>query len=143
MTKVKRFDIDLSEVSGYVDGEHDEVIRRELSRYRVLSDKFLYTVLDGDRADELERTGTYGKPGGEVQRQKDSIFAFRESELVWDALSVHCIKTHIGQYLNPALAVWKRNHFTVSFFSSGEEYIFKNPERKPEALTAIAQLVLE
>jgi len=45
----------LTNVSGYVDGEHDNVIRRELSRNRVLSDKFLYTVLDGDRADELEK----------------------------------------------------------------------------------------
>lgn len=143
MTKVKRFDIDLTNVSGYVDGEHDNVIRRELSRNRVLSDKFLYTVLDGDRADELEKNGTYGRPGGESHRQKNSIFAFKESELVWDTDSVHCIKTHIGQYLNPALAVWERAHFTDSNFSSGEEYLFKNPERKPEALRAIAQLVLE
>jgi hypothetical protein len=142
MRQVRKFPIDLSQTTGYIEGEEDEIVQGELTRQGLFSPQFLYTVLDGDRLVELQTTGTYGKPGGKTHRNEHGIFAFNHKNLIWDAgASPDCIKTYQTGYPNPAMAIWKRDHFVdYHYFASGEEYVFKDPKNKPKALEAIALL---
>ena len=155
-SRVRKLEIDLSNVSGYIEGEYDKVIIGALKSHKLYSPDFLYTVLDGDKLDILEREGTYRSKGDEFvedtnahlrgdginYNDQDIIYAFNLANFKWeDGSNPDCIKTFQAKYINPALAVWDRSQFEEDYFASTNEgYRFKNPDRKQDALVAIVNL---
>jgi len=136
---IKKFEIDLSKASPYVDGKHDEIIYRVLRSQCLFNVNCLYSVCDGDEIEELKKTGTY-------RRKSNSIFAFTKPELVWDNHpELNDVEAHAIRYKNPALAVFKRCHFEIVSHLKEEkddwkEYRFKNPDKKLEALLGVGIL---
>lgn len=138
--KIRRLEIDLSETSGYVDGEEDEIIQRALKSAGLFSDEFLYTMFNGDRIKQVETTGQYR---GSCE-DPNSIFAFTMDELRWvEEIGNPCdLKTYARDYENPAMIVYRRREFLSMNLSETKgllfEYEFLHPERKVDAIEAIA-----
>lgn len=135
---MKKFNIDLSKVSGYIDGEEDRKIRGQLKKHGLLNQNCLYSVFNGRREKQILETGNYR------QGNPDSIFAFTKNELVWKAeIGIHNdIKTHLEQYLeSPAIAIYDKKQFTQDYNrGTNLEYFFNNPNKKLETLLGIAFL---
>ncbi len=139
-SKICRLEIDLSETSGYINGEEDEIIQRALKSAGLFSEEFLYTMFNGDRITQVEQTGQYRGPC----EDPNSIFAFGVDELRWvEEPGKPCdLKTYSREYTNPAMIVYRRREFSSMNLSETRgllfEYEFIHPERKVDAVEAIA-----
>lgn len=131
----RRLEIDLSRVSGYVDGEEDKVITRNLRKAGLFSNKFLYSVFNGRRTNQVKKTGSYRAP------EHENVFAFELKDLKWDSGALgdpNCIKTHSRQYDRPAIGVYH-----ASMLEKMRELDFEYKflcEDKRKAVAAIAFL---
>jgi len=135
---MKKINIDLSKITRYIDGEEDRIISGRLIKHRLYNQDCLYSVFNGNRAEQIKTTGSYR------DENPDSIFALTKDELVWEAeIGVHNdIKIHSAQYPdNPAIAIYDKKQFFQDFMRGTRwEYFFKNPNKKLEALLGIAFL---
>jgi PhoPQ-activated pathogenicity-related protein len=134
---MKKFNIDLSKIIRYVDGQEDRIIRGQLIRHGLYNQDCLYSVFNGDKAKQPKKTGSYR------DKNLDSIFALTKDELVWESGSTHnSLKSLSDQYPNnPAIAIYDKKQFFQDFMrGTNWEYFFKNPDKKLEALLGIAFL---
>lgn len=134
---MKKFNIDLSKVSGYIEGEEDKKIRGQLIKHGLYNQNCLYSVFNGKREKQVLETGNY------IEGNPDSIFAFTKDKLGWETEEPfhNHIKNLTRDYTLPAIAIYDKNQF-VQDHSRGTnwEYFFKNPDKKLEALLGIAFL---
>jgi len=136
---VVRTTVDLSGVSGYVNGEEDELIRSGLEEKGLLGEDYLYSVFDHSKVDRLLRTGSTRRKGVEV------IYAFREEEMVWsrDSGEVNPVRDIVREYFEPGIAVYDRDGLTSAYRADSDfGYEFVNPDRKLEALKGIVELII-
>ncbi len=134
---IKKFEIDLSEISGYIDGEEDKIIQGQLKKQRLYNKNCLYSVFNGRRENQILRTGNYRK--GNL----NSIFAFIKNDFVWETdIGINNdIKNLSNQYIeSPAIAIYNKTKFYQGSGDYKYEYFFKNPNKKLEALLGIAFL---
>ncbi len=143
--KIIRLEIDLSDTCGCVDNEEDEIIQTGLKSAGVFSEDFLYSVFNGARVAQVERTGQYRHPGSE---HPNSIFAFAFDELVWEGKpGDSCdIETYARNYSPAGLIVYRADHL-ARVADQGDkrllfEYEFVHPDRKVDAVEAIALIRL-
>lgn len=139
MAKIKRFAIDLSKCTGYVNGEHDEIIAKVLTKNKFFSQDYLYSVVDGNKSDRLAKNGTY---------RDNIIYAFSRDQLLWEnPISNQGLERYVRQYSNPALAIWNRSQFddhnSIEKAESSFAYQFKNPDKKQNSLIALVKLRIE
>jgi hypothetical protein len=100
-----------------------------LERRGLLSDDFLYTVVDGDRLDEILEHGTY-------RPDEDTIFSLDREALERPKTSPsETFDEYLKKYDNSAVAVYDLNEFDRD--PSPDLFRFKNPGRKKDALVAI------
>ena len=136
---VKKFNIDLSKISGYIEEEHDKKIKGQLIKHGFFNRNCLYSVFNSNRIKQIEETGNYRK-------ESDSIFALTKEELIWESEFGHnSLKELSNQYpKNPAIAIYNRKQFYEDYEKGSRyEYFFINPDKKLEALIAIAFLKFE
>jgi len=137
---MKEFQIDLREISGYIDGEEEKTIHSGLRKQGMLRKSLLYSVFNWNRARQLRQTGNYRKDN------PDSIFALTKEELVWESENPrnrNDLKQLTNSYGYPAIAVYDKTHFTRDpNVCAVFEYSFKNPTRKTEALVGIARILI-
>ncbi|MBI2452324.1 hypothetical protein HYV50_04590 [Candidatus Pacearchaeota archaeon] len=131
--KVRRGFVDLSGVSGYVEGEHDEKIRVVLRRNGLLSRRNLYTVFDFGKVGDVLETGFTRRAGEEM------IYALRSEQLIWDNGDKNSLKVHAKQYGQPGIAVYDGREM-IKDEESQYGYYFKNPNRKKETLFGVIEL---
>ena len=130
---MKVFDIDMSHICGYVDGEEDKVIRKALRKQELLNKRCLYSIFNGERTEQVKKTGNYRMP------KLDSIFAFQKHELFWETdMTPNSIKTHLQDYDPPGIVVYDRQKFYQDFKKGTHwEYFFKDLQNKPKAVLGI------
>lgn len=130
--KIREFTIDMSRIHPYEPAERfEEKLFGELEKRSLLEDSFLYTVVDGERANKLKQNGTY--------TEEDIIYAFKRDQLRWDSDNTvdQTLKRYAREYDAPAIAIWQGDLFVED---SPLAYKFINPDRKAEALKGIAKL---
>lgn len=135
---VKKFNINMSKIPLYLEGEEDGRIRRQLRENRLYNRNCLYAVFNGAREKQILKTGNYRKGN------PDSIFALTKKELIWqgEIERDNSIKNLAMGYSTPAIAVFDRDKLYKDG-TKGDyrwEYFFKNPDKKLEALLGIAFL---
>ncbi|MEK6936286.1 MAG: hypothetical protein AABW67_05855 [Nanoarchaeota archaeon] len=137
MINTKKIKIDLSNCSGYIEGEENQIIIGQLKKNGFYNKNYLYSVFNGDRIKQIQKTGNYR------EENPDSIFAFNKSELIWEAeIGIHNdIKSLCRDYQEPAIAVYDSKKFKRNYAKGTNwEYFFKNTDKKLEALLGIALL---
>lgn len=144
---MKKAVVDLSKVSGYIEGEEDEKIAKVLKSEKLYSPRFLYSIFNIHRTKQVMMTGNYRNPGNSEDpddpESRNSIFAFRLSEFIWESPmsgDLTCIKTHAKQYYDPAIAVYDKNHFVKV---DDYEYRFKDQKNRAKSLVGIVSLKLQ
>lgn len=131
---IKKFDINMREISGYVDGESDKRIITELKKQELYFENFLYSVFNGQRAEQIEKTGVYR------QGNPNEIFAFSKENLSWNGEGITGgLDLYTKNYELPAIAIYDRTHFSDK--NCGVyEFSFKNPNKKVDAVRGIGFL---
>ena len=125
MKKIKTLTINLSNADGYAY-THEEIIKKNLKKKGLLSDNYLYTIIDGDKLDILNKYGTY--------RKGNAIYAFRIDELRQNSQDENDLYNFLAEYKNPAMVVYKKDNFQDDLHY---RYFFKEPDKKKESLEAI------
>lgn len=132
---IKKININLARISGYIEGEYDRKIRGQLKKNSLYNKNYLYSIFNGNRIKQIEETGNYRK------ENPDSIFALTKDELVWESeFNKNSLKHLSIQYDNPTIAIYDRSQFREDYEKGRYEYFFKDPDKKLEALIAIAFL---
>jgi len=143
--RIARGTIDLSNISGYCDGEEDEVVRKELRKQRLYGDDFLYTIFDYGKVRRLLETGATTSEC----LNEGIIYAFNFRQFVWDGADGPPANTNIPSrlakdYLPSGLAVFDRE-----FLENGGDkvqsdygYVFKNPHERLDALRGVFKIKL-
>ncbi|MBS3071994.1 hypothetical protein J4408_03315 [Candidatus Pacearchaeota archaeon] len=111
MKTIRRIEIDLTDLHDYVHEprQWDERIRTKLKEENLLDDKFIYTIIDGDKINELVRKGTY--------RKGETIFAFTKDYLIWQASTdVDSTRFYADLYENSALSIWTKKGFEACYW---------------------------
>ena len=101
---------------------------------KLYDNSFLYTVVDGERIDELKQQGTY--------RKGNDIFACQKDEIIGDRTEDGSIEGHLIIYNHPAIVVWKKDEFERSIIIPSR-YSFQDPENKVAAIEAIVSIEME
>ncbi|HLC31863.1 MAG TPA: hypothetical protein VJK51_04290 [Candidatus Nanoarchaeia archaeon] len=130
---IKRFTIPLAHIHPYEDGGYERKIKETLDEKDLLGNDFLYTIVDGKRTAELKKNGTY--------REGKTIYALTQDQLIWTSVDYNSnpLEKMAQDYDHPAIAIWHKTKFKLK---AKYEFVFKDPDKKPEALIAIAQLKL-
>ena len=134
---MKKFNIDLSKCSGYIDGEENRVIFGQLRKQKFYNKNCLYSVFNGNRSKQVEEMGNYRKDN------PNSIFAFTKEELGWETEEPfhNYIKNLTRDYDDPAIVIYDKNQFFQDYIMGTDwEYFFKNSDKKLESLLGIAFL---
>jgi len=136
---VKKGKIDLKGLSGYVDGEEDGIIRKELERRGLYSGECLYSFFNRNKKNQVRETGSYRK------EDPDEIFALKVDELVWEEIgNPNSVRTMVELYDGKAsLAVYDMNCFYNPENGPPFEYTFIDSRNKVNALLGILDIEID
>jgi len=138
MSKIENIRIDLSGVSGYVDGEYDELIQRSLSDSDLFRESDLYSVFNYAKLERLLESGTTRNPGDNI------IYALSRDQLKWDNGEPNCLSVCVLQEEDsPGIAVLD-GKFLKSAYGAGSEFGYEFLYRKDRAgaLRGVVELIL-
>ena len=126
---MKEVKIIVKDVDGYSRTVSQELVAK-LREQKLYRKDYLFSVVDGTRAEELKVNGNY--------RRDDAIYAYSKNELL--DTGEGSIIDFLDEYKQPAIAVWNNSLFEKSF-GIDWRYIFKNTDKKLEALIAIVHVL--
>jgi hypothetical protein len=110
-----------------IDGDNrslEQILGAKLKSHGLLRKDHLFTGIKKSALDDLKETGNY--------RPYNSIFAYTKEELLNSDHS-QSIWNHVDDF-NPVIVVWNKDAFS---YNSVQEYNFKDPEKKLEAIAGI------
>ncbi|MFA5173625.1 MAG: hypothetical protein WC438_00400 [Candidatus Pacearchaeota archaeon] len=138
---MEKFTVDLSGISRHIDGfekEYEQILKGQLLKHGFYNKNCLYSVFDDFFTKKLEETGTYRfNKSGEA---KKGIFAFKKQDLIWAPDENTNIWFYIESQLNPGIAIYDKRQFNNEDDDPRSPYIFKNPNKKLDALLGIASI---